>query len=328
MLSRGARLLGATLVASGAISAVAVAAPGPPPPPTSTNGKQVQTVASGLGTPTAFAFGAGKVFVSDAGNQEGTPTTPGGVFVLSHGVATKLAGSPPIAFGVTWSKNTLYVSALNKILAWSGWNGTRFTKQKTLVTASKKFPGFNGVAFGANGRLYAGVFVGQSNDHGPATAPYQYDILSYNAAGKDLKIFAKGMRQPWQFAFPAGTSSPFVSNLGQDKGSKNPPDFLLRVRQGDNYGFPKCNWTNTQACRKFAVPFKQFSPHTDVMGLAIVGKRLYMSEFSGKVVSMPLSGGPVKTLLKGFVAPTVGLGSHAGWVYVGELTGQVFRVKP
>jgi glucose/arabinose dehydrogenase len=331
MLFRGARLLGATVVASGAISAVAMAAAGPPPPPKSTNGNPVQTVATGLATPTAFAFGAGKVFVTDAGDQEGNSGKLGGVFVISHGVATKLPGSPPIAFGTTWHKGTLYVSALNKILAWSGWNGTKFTKQKTLVAMSKKFPGFNGLAFGPDNRLYAGVDVGNNNDHGPAKAPYQYDILSFNSAGKDLKIFAKGMRQPWQLAFPTGSSSPFVSDLGQDAGAKNAPDFVLRVRKGDDYGFPKCNWTKPKACKKFAVPFKQFAPHTDVMGLGIAGKRLYMSEFGGgsapQVVSLPISGGAVKPLLTGFVAPIVGLGTHNGWVYVGELTGQAFRVK-
>jgi hypothetical protein len=34
----------------------------------------------------------------------------------------------------------------------------------------------------------------------------------------------------------------------------------------------------------------------------------------------------LKPLLTGFVAPVVGLGLHHGYVYVGELTGQVFRV--
>jgi hypothetical protein len=43
---------------------------------------------------------------------------------------------------------------------------------------------------------------------------------------------------------------------------------------------------------------------------------------------MPLSGGPVKPVVKGFVAPTVGLGVHGGSLYVGELTGQVFKVTP
>jgi hypothetical protein len=43
---------------------------------------------------------------------------------------------------------------------------------------------------------------------------------------------------------------------------------------------------------------------------------------------MPMSGGATKPLVSGFVAPVVGLGVHAGWLYIGELTGQVFRVQP
>jgi glucose/arabinose dehydrogenase len=325
----------ATLGPCGALASAA----GPPPPPTSTNGNPVQTVvASGLGTPTSFAFGGGNAFEGDGGVEPSGPGTPapGGVFLLKGGTATRLPGSPPFVAGLAWRKETLYVSAGQQLLAWSGWNGTAFTQQKVLYTAPKKFTGFNGIAFGADGRLYAGVSLAMSGDHGPPTTPHAYELLSFNAKGKDLKVVAKGIRQPWQMVFPKGSSSPFVSDLGQDKAAKNPPDFVLRVNRGDNFGFPKCNWTKAtkKVCQKqYAKPFKMFSPHTDVMGLGIIGKTLYMSEFvgdhgkAGLVQSMPVTGGKPKTLLKGFVAPIVGLGVNKGWIYVGELTGQVFRVK-
>ena len=51
--------------------------------------------------------------------------------------------------------------------------------------------------------LYVGVDVGltSGNDHGPASkkTPYLYDILSLKPNGKGLKVFASGIRQPWQF---------------------------------------------------------------------------------------------------------------------------------
>jgi len=161
-------------------------------------------------------------------------------------------------------------------------------------------------------------------------------ILSLKTNGTGLKVFATGMRQPWQMVFPKGSNSPFVSDLGQDKGAKNPPDFVLRVKQGDNFGFPQCNWTSAKKCRGFTKPFQQFGPHTDIMGLTIIRNRLYMSSFlgaqgkgpGGAVYSMPLTGGKLKPVLTGFVAPVVGLGSNGGWLYAGSLTGQVFRVKP
>ncbi len=217
--------------------------------------------------------------------------------------------------------------------------GTTFTKRQAIYTAPKKFDGFNGIAFGADGRLYVGVDVGltDGNDHGPAKTPYVYDILSIKSNGQGLKVFATGIRQPWQMAFPAGSSSPYVSDLGQDSGAKNPPDFVLRVHQGDNYGFPSCNWTNAAKCTGFAKPFQVFAPHTDIMGMTIIGQRLYMTSFlgtngkgpGGEVVSMPLGGGALTPVAKGFVAPTVGLGVHGGSLYVGEVgPGLVFKVTP
>jgi glucose/arabinose dehydrogenase len=317
-----------------AVTAASAATSGPPPPPKAPGGQTVQTVASGLSTPTAFAFGARKVFAADGGSEDGK--TPGGVFLLSGGRATRLAGSPAQVFGLVWRKGTLYVSAGRAILAWSGWNGTTFTTQKTIFKiASNLFSGFNGLGFGADGRLYVGIDAGKYDHTTSSQAPYQGDFISMTASGQNVKVVASGIRQPWQMAFPKGSSSPFVSDLGQDAGAKNPPDFVLRITPGQNYGFPKCNWTKTSACTDDAKPFQQFSPHTDVMGLVILGGRLYMSEFgadapkvSGAVASIPLTGGKQKTLLTGFAAPIVGLGTNHGYIYVGELTGQVFRVKP
>jgi glucose/arabinose dehydrogenase len=346
MTPRAARFAALGAAASALVVAGSASAGGPPPP-TSSNGHKVHLVASGLGTPTAFAFGAGTVFESDAGaggpgaiagvnsaqrRAKRAVSVPGGVYVLSKGKATRVPGSPPFSFGIVWRKGTLYVSAGSKLLAWSGWDGKTFKKHRTIYTAPKNFPGFNGLGFGANGRLYAGVDVGQTNDHGPATAPYQYDFLSFSPKGGKPTVVAKGIRQPWQMAFPAGSSSPYVSDLGQDSGAVNPPDFVLRIKQGQNYGFPKCNWTQAWRCNGYAKPFWFFSPHTDVMGEAIAGKRLYMSDFGAgpggpQVNSMPLSGGKVKPLLTNFVAPIVGLGIHDKWLYVGELTGQVWKVK-
>jgi glucose/arabinose dehydrogenase len=348
-MSTRLKLLAATLACSCVPAAVAQAA-GPPPPPTAPGGQAVTQVAigGGIATPTSFAFGKGQVFEGDGGPDNGPPK--GGVFVLKNGTGVKLAGSPAFVSGLAWHKGALYVAgatptsktaAAFTIQKWSGWNGTAFASQKVIYNAPKKFQGFNGIAFGPDGRLYAGVDVGllNNNDHGPATGSlYLYDILSMKANGKGLKVFATGIRQPWQLAFAPGSKNPLVSALGQDAGAneKKVPDFVLKVHQGDDYGFPRCNHVVAAKCKGFAKPFRKFAPHTDIMGMAIIGKTLYMTSFAGiggkgpggEVLSMPVKGGPVKPVLTGFVAPTVGLGANAGTLYVGELTGQVFSVKP
>jgi len=335
----------AAVTVGSAVVPVARAASGPPAP-TSTNGNQVQLFASGLKTPTSFAFGSGSVFAGDAGNSEGSAPPNGGLYVLKGGAAVLVPSPLKFVAGVAWHQGALYASGgvltaqgpSWRLYRFKGWNGTTFAHSKVLYTGSKTFNGFNGIGFGADGRLYVGVDVGyvDNNDHGPAsTSAYLYDILSFKANGKGKKVFAKGMRQPWQFAFPAKSSSPYVTDLGQDKGAKNPPDFILRVKAGQNYGFPKCNHTSAKKCKAYAKPYRSFSPHTDLMGIGLKGSHLYVTSFQGKhgkgpggeVFSLSLHGGGLKPLITGFVAPTVGLGVHGDYVYVGEVTGQVFRLK-
>ena len=317
--------------------------------PTPTSGATLQQVATGVTTPTAFAFGDGSVFVSDGTIPNG-PNGPfeGGVYVLKNGVASRLVGSPVASFGATWHQNKLYVSAINMgpagpvstLQSWSGWNGVTFAKQKVIYTAPHGII-LNGLAVGADGRLYVGVDVGLSNDHGPKKG-LLYDVLTLKRNGKDVKVFATGMRQPWQLAFRPGSSTPYVSDLGQDAPKsvfKKVPDFILHLKKGQNYGFPKCNWIHVGSCTAYATPFKFLAPHTDPGGLGIIAGRLYLSEFgfvrTAKVQSLPVRGGKLTTLLTGSPHEAlIALGTHDGWVYVGEAapppggTGRVFRIKP
>jgi glucose/arabinose dehydrogenase len=313
-----------------ALGATAASAAGGPPPPKSPTGKKVEVVATGLQTTTAFAFGAGQTFVAEVPSGP----TGGGVYVIKHGTPTLLTEGPPVAFGLAWHNQALYVSAGNRLVVMSHWNGSHFQRVRVIYTAPDGFTGFNGIGFGANGRLYAGVSLGETNDHSPSSAPYAFDVLSFKANGTDLKVVATGLRQPWQMAFPRGSSSPFVTDLGQDgPAGIKAPDFLVRIKPGQAYGFPSCNWVSLKPCKGYTKPVRFFSPHSDPMGLAIADGRLYISEFGPaapmlpKVVSMPLRGGPLKTVLRGFAAPIVGLAAHGGWLYVGDVAGDVYRVK-
>jgi hypothetical protein len=334
-------LVGAMVLASAAIAA------GPPPPKTF-GGAKVSLFATGLKNPTSFAFGDGAVFAGDSGNSNGAPN--GGVWVLQHGVGVAIPNSPAFVGGMTFHDGALYLSGgvlagptpTWEIQKWSGWTGTTFTNRKVIYAAPKSFQGFNGIAFGPDGRLYVGVDTGllNNNDHGAASlSPYLYDILSMSATGKSLKVFASGMRQPWQLAFAPGSNAPFVSDLGQDSGAKNPPDFLLQVHKGDNYGFPKCNRTKGSKCAHAAEPFETFSPHFDAMGVAVIGKTLYIGSFlgangksGGALYSTPVAGGKPKPVVLGFPLATDALAENGGYLYVGGSPqsgpGQVYRVKP
>lgn len=318
--------------------------------PSASNGYQVQLVASGLMEPTSFAFGDGAIFEGDGGSGGKVPN--GGLYVLSGGTATEVPTKLVFVAGLQFHEHALYVSGAElgskgpefQILVFKDWNGTTFRSQKAIYTAPSGFQGLNGLGFGSNGRLYVGVDLGffNRNDHGPATtSPFLYDILSMAPTGGTATVFASGIRQPWQMAFPKGSSSPFVSDLGQDSAAKNPPDFLLRVHAGQNYGFPKCNRTDVGTCAGYAKPLKTFAAHTDVGGVVIAGNRLYLSEFGydapvhdAEVVSLPLSGsGTPKPLIDDVPMgdEILGLGASGSYLYFGLVTsndgGLVYRVQ-
>jgi glucose/arabinose dehydrogenase len=340
----------ATCAAVVATTGVAADAATGPPAPKAFGGAKVSLFASGLKNPTSFAWGDGAMFAGDSGSSETVPN--GGVDIIANGSSTSVPNSPIFVGGMAFHHGALYLSGgflqgkvpVWQIQKWSGFTGTDFTTRKVVYTAPKGFQGFNGIAFAPNGRLLVGVDTGllDGNDHGPAsTSPFLYDILSMTAAGKDVKVFAKGIRQPWQMAFAPGSRVPFVSDLGQD-GPKSvlklgPPDFVLKVHRGQNYGFPKCNWTKPKACAGAAKPFKMFPPHADIMGLAVMGHTLYMGSFlgpkgkGGALYKMSIHGGKVTPVVTGFPIATDALAAHGGSLYLGgsyKGAGSVYQVTP
>jgi glucose/arabinose dehydrogenase len=341
MITRKASLVvlmgSVALVGAVATVSAADAAKGPPPPPKAVSGHPVTVVARGVPTPTTFAFGGGRIFVAGFGDEQ-HPKVTGGVYVLKGGRPVKIPGSPPHVFGLAYSGGTLYVSGGARgggIYAWSGWNGTRFAKSRVVVGPRKGFTSFNGIAVGPNGKLYAGVSLGdkKTDDYSKGSTLYANDVVSVDPGSGRISVVASGMRQPWQPVFVTGHAGPLISDLGQENlGKKRPIDRIVEARQGADFGFPSCPAKPT-TCSRYDKPVAVFPAHSSPMGLGELGGKLYVALFGGtgkgpEVVSMPLSGGKYAPTLVGFVAPVVALAAHAGKLYVGDLTGRIYSVTP
>ncbi len=317
---------------SGALATKGPPTKGPPPPPKAVSGAPVKVVGADVPTPTVFAFGKGHVFVSGFGSEDGK--MPGGIFVLRGGKAVKLPGLPAAA-GLAWKNGTLYATMspprLRQVVAWSGWNGTTFTHRRVVWTGPARFPGLNGLAIGWDGRIYAGVSL--TADHLKSKKPYAQSVISMRTDGSDVKTVATGLRQPWQLAFVKGVPRPYVTVLGQENlGKKQPPDYVILAKDGDNYGFPACNWSKPAACASFAKPAALFPAHSSPTGLAVKGSTLYVALFNGtgrgpEVVTLSSRSGKRKPFLTGFAAPVVAVGASGGYVFVGDLTGSIYRVR-
>lgn len=323
----------AAAVSVGAVlgmAATAVAAP------TAAGGAPVRVVGAGVPTPTAFAFVKGTTFVAGYGSEDGK--TAGGVFVLRGGAAVKLRGLPGAA-GIAWHRDELYVSAVGKggvadrIVAYGGWNGKRFATRRVVFTGPAGFTGFNGLAFGPEGRIYAGVSLAFADDHRASTKPYAQSVVSMTTSGADITQMAVGLRQPWQLAFAPGDPSPFVTVLGQENlGRTRPPDYIVHAAPGDDYGFPVCNWSAPKACATYARPLALLPAHSSPTGIAARGDRLYVALFVGRargpeVVRLPVAGGPLRTVVSGFPAPVSAVAVRGAYLFAGDATGQIYRTR-
>jgi glucose/arabinose dehydrogenase len=332
-MSRRSRGVAVALAVAGSLavaSSQAAAQQGPPPLPTAANGATVERLAIGVSTPTSFAFTGDTVFAgSGPAEKRNAPT---GLFTVANGTATKVPGTPRFVFGLAWHNGRLFVSSGDRIISYRGWNGKRFTGHRTVRRAGKQIPGFNGLAFGPNGRLYVGVSLNEKFDHSKNPARHANQVLSMRATGRDLKVVARGLRQPFQLTFPDGERNPFVTDLGQDGTKRIPLDQIVVAKRGTNFGFPACVRFRENQCKHFDGPLVFLPKHASPMGIGSIGDTLYVALFGGleknkpAVVTIPVAGGDPTPFLTGFVAPIVGLATHDGFVYVGDLTGSVYRV--
>jgi glucose/arabinose dehydrogenase len=175
--------------------------------PQASGHRTVTVVARGVPTPTEFAVSAGRLFVAGYGDEH-NPKVAGGVYLLAGGKAIRVPGSPQHVFGLAAAKNTLYVSTSQALLAWSGWNGTRFQKTRVVRTPDG-YGSFKGPAVGPDGLIYVGA--DPRSDPRPPTVNTSDAFVSVDPATGSTDIIATGIRQPWMPVFLPGHALPLVS---------------------------------------------------------------------------------------------------------------------
>src|SRR5580765_7767887 len=168
--------LAVAIAATAAAGAAAKAPPLPLPLPRSAGQQTVTVVARGVPTPTQFAVFAGRLFVAGYG-AESNPDVVGGVYVLGGGKAIRVPGSPHHVYGLAAGKNALYLSTNRALLAWSGWNGTRFQKTRVVRTRAP-YGNFREPTVGPDGLIY----VGADTSLPPPTANYSASLVAVSPA--------------------------------------------------------------------------------------------------------------------------------------------------
>jgi glucose/arabinose dehydrogenase len=199
----------------------------------------------------------------------------------------------------------------------------------------------NNLVVAPNGRMLLGV--SSPCDHCAPTSKYSGAILSFAPDGRDLAVYASGIRAPVGLTFFPNTSDLFVTmDYRDDLGPKTTGDALAVVKGGASWRNPTCYGQGGAACTGVPTATAVLDPHAAVSGVAIVqgelgttvGTAALVAEWAlGKVQRVALTKtGDVYTsatsaFLTGVKNPVALIMSSDGALFVGDWsTGTVYRI--
>jgi glucose/arabinose dehydrogenase len=304
-------------------------------------GYRVTTFAAGLDHPTAMAWGPdGRLYV----------TEDTGLLVVAARGSQKLvvaARSLRTPLGLVWRRRTLFVSEQGRLTRFD-LRGSALRNHRTVVDGLPFGEHQqDNVVLGPDGRLYFGS--GSTCDACVEKDPRSATVLSVRPNGTDLRIVARGLRNPYGLAFRPGTNRLYVSVNGQDKlgtaAHPEPADSVVRIRTGAFYGWPRC-WPSFQKkvlaghCRSVTPPVAYLEPHSSADGMAFWRGDLfvalwgqYLSDRHGRrLVRIDL--GPrgrargVTTFARGFDHPLALVVDPRGGLLVADWErGVIYRIQ-
>jgi glucose/arabinose dehydrogenase len=294
-------------------------------------GFRVTTFASGLEHPTAMAWGPdGRLYVTqDIGNVVVTRSGSRRPVVVARGLRTPL--------GLAWLEDDLYVSEQGRLSRYSRRDSSLVGRRIVLRGLPFGRHQQDNVVVGPDGRLYLGsgstCDVCRERDRRSAT------ILSLRPDGSDLRIVARGLRNPYGLVFHGRRLLVSVNN--QDElGPSEPAETIVVIRTGADYGWPRCwpSWRERRLvgdCAGVARPFAYLEPHSSANGMAIWRGALYVAEWGQylsrrwgrKVVRVDLRTGRARDFADGFDHPLALAADRDGGLLVADWRrGLVYRI--
>ncbi len=272
--------------------------------------------------PTALTLDpAGRLWVATA---DGSPGPTGRVSLVATVGAAPRTVIPNLRapLGLLWLKGELYVSSTGRLDAYSSFSAGHFAKRRPVVTGLPTGLHQNdAVVAGPDGRLYMGL--GSPCDACVPKDPRQAAVLSFRPDGSDLRVVARGLRNPYGLAFIPGTQSLFITENGRDGlGLNAPPEELNRLEVGGpvpNFGYPGCWGQGGAPCTGTAAAFVKLAPHASPDAVAVIssgrgalaGTGAYVAQFGSSfkpptgrnVVRVDVASRAVRTVATGFANP-------------------------
>jgi glucose/arabinose dehydrogenase len=305
-------------------------------------GYRVGIFASGLAQPTAMAYGPdGRIYVTQNG---------GTLVAIRSGTRrpAALVRGFRIPLGLAWRGHDLFVSEQGRLERLTLRNG-HLVDRRVLVKGLPfgEHQQDNVVVAPGGKRLYWGS--GSTCDACKEKDARNATVLSLRPDGSDLRVVARGLRNPYGLAFQPGTGRLYASVNGQDElgtvGDPEPAEMAVVIKPGAFYGWPRC-WPNARtlrlsgSCGGVTRPAAYLEPHSSADGIAFWQGDLFVAEwgqylsnrFGRRVVRIDLAPNGkarrVTTFASGFAHPLALLFDRKGGLLVADWgRGVVYRIQ-
>jgi glucose/arabinose dehydrogenase len=181
--------------------------------------------------------------------------------------------------GVAFRNGSLYVAEVNRVLRYDSIE-SRLKNPPKPVIVNNSFPkdphhGWKFIGFGPDDKLYAPV--GAPCNVCEGSNQIYASITRFNPDGRNLEIFAHGVRNTVGFDWHPKTGELWFTDNGRDwLGDNLPPDELNRAPQkGLHFGFPYCHggtiadpkFGSQRSCKEFVPPAMVLGPHVAALGM-------------------------------------------------------------
>ncbi len=256
-------------------------------------GFTIHTFASGLGTARDLQFSpGGTLLVSNPGSGE--------VYALPDSNKDGVADDKKVvvsnlnhAHGLAFYHGMLYVAATTQVVRYN-WDESSLTATKDKGLFS--LPANNDhnsrtLAIDQTGKMF--ISVGSTCNVCNESSDLSATVLTADADGNNLKVFAKGLRNAPFIQFNPTTGELWGTEMGRDNlGDDVPPDEINIIKDGLDYGWPSCYgdkiadkaFNPNAQCQNTQPPIFQIPAHSAPLGLSFINSSQFPSDWQGDLL--------------------------------------------
>ncbi len=239
-------------------------------------GFAISVFAKNLGDPRVMTWDpVGRLLVSIPGQ--------GKVVALADNSQEVVVNNLSTPHGLAWKDGKLYIAEVDKVAVYDYDPKTAKAthKQKIIDLPAGGNHVTRTIGFGPDGRLY--ISIGSSCNVCVENDWRRAKILTADASGSNLKVFASGLRNAVFFTWNPSDGRMWATNMGRDLlGDDIPPETIDIVAEGNNFGWPYCYgkkvWDQAfdgsakarDFCKTADPSFIDYQAHSAPLGLAFI----------------------------------------------------------